>query len=314
MKNVMKFLAALTVFSLIFISCDDEEDLAAPKVGDTQAKYIRETSAFLEAELVSEGDEYVTEKGIVWGTASEPTIDDNGLETEDSDDLYTVEIEDLSAGTTYYARAYAMSDAGTSYGTEVTFETTSPVTDIEGNAYSTVKMGDQVWMAENLRTTTYSDGTAIPNVTNEDTWSELTTPAYAWYENNSSNSDRGAYYNYYTVATGNLCPDGWHVATETEWQTLLDYLGSEPGRKLKFHGEQLYTDYNETGFSAGMEGYRASGNGVFARYGEWTWFWIGGADASQGYTYAKKFEDDSHGVEHDLNSNQMGFSVRCMLD
>ena len=119
MKNVMKFLAALTVFSLIFISCDDEEDLAAPKVGDTQAKYIRETSAFLEAELVSEGDEYVTEKGIVWGTASEPTIDDNGLETEDSDDLYTVEIEDLSAGTTYYARAYAKNSIGYGYSDDV---------------------------------------------------------------------------------------------------------------------------------------------------------------------------------------------------
>lgn len=314
MKNVMKFMAALAVLLMVFASCDDEEDLAAPKVGDAQVKYIQEAAAYIEAELVTEGDEYVTDLGVVWGTESGPTIDDNAVETEDSEDLYTVEIEGLTLGTTYYVRPYAMSDAGTSYGTEVSFTTTSPVADVEGNEYTTVQIGDQVWMAENLRTTTYSDGTAIPNVTNEDTWSELTTPAYAWWENDASTTDRGAYYNYYTVATGNLCPDGWHVPTESDWETLLDYVGEQPGRKLKIHGEQLYTDYNETGFSAGMEGYRASGNGVFARYGEWTWYWIGGADASQGYNYAKKFEDDSHGVQHDLNSNQMGFSVRCMLD
>ncbi|MFO7863292.1 MAG: FISUMP domain-containing protein [Salinivirgaceae bacterium] len=315
MRNVLKLFALSMVLPIVFVGCkDDDEDLKAPQLGNAQVKYINETRAYIEAELISDGDEYVKDNGVCWNTEPTPTINDNSLETEDSDDLFTVELEDLTAETTYYVRAYATSEVGTSYSAEISFTTTSAITDADGNEYTTVQIGEQLWTGENLRVTTYNDGNAIPNVTNEDTWSDLTTPAYAWWENDPSESDRGAYYNYYTVETDKLCPTGWRVPTEDDWDLLLDYLGEEPGRKLKNHGSQLYTDYNETGFTAYMEGYRASGNGVFAKAGDWNWMWIGGGDAGSTYTYAKKFTKDSHGVSHDLNSKQMGFSIRCIKE
>lgn len=99
------------------------------------------------------------------------------------------------------------------------------VVDADGNIYSTVRIGSQLWMAENLKTTKYSDGTPITY--NEDTWAFLTTEAYCWYNNNEiSNKDLyGALYNYYAVTNAhNLCPQGWHVPTDAEWTTLTTYL------------------------------------------------------------------------------------------
>ena len=106
------------------------------------------------------------------------------------------------------------------------------VMDIDGNTYATVSIGSQVWMAENLATTKYNDGTAIPLVTNGTTWAAITTPAYCWYYNimpSGSTAYYGALYNWYAVdvsTTGgrNICPVGWHVPSETEWTKMEDYL------------------------------------------------------------------------------------------
>lgn len=101
------------------------------------------------------------------------------------------------------------------------------MTDQEGNVYKTITIGTQTWMAENLRTTTYNDGTVIPNVTDNDEWADLSTPAYCWYDNDSATYAQtyGALYNWYTVATDSLCPTGWHVPTDAEWTILTDTLG-----------------------------------------------------------------------------------------
>jgi len=100
------------------------------------------------------------------------------------------------------------------------------VTDINGNIYKTVKIGTQWWMAENLRTTLYNDGSAIQLVTDDTEWNNLTTPGYCWYNNDSPTYKipYGALYNWYAVNTGNLCPAGWHVSSVVEWTTLKDYL------------------------------------------------------------------------------------------
>ena len=101
------------------------------------------------------------------------------------------------------------------------------VTDIDGNAYNTVLIGNQCWMKENLKTTTYRNGTVIPNVTDASAWLNLTTGAYVWYENDISWKDRyGALYNWHTtVDVNSLCPSGWHVPTNDEWTALTDYIG-----------------------------------------------------------------------------------------
>ncbi len=101
------------------------------------------------------------------------------------------------------------------------------MTDIEGNVYKTVKIGNQWWIAENLRTTKYNDGTAIPLVTDSAAWVDLTTPGYCYY-NNTTNPDSikkfGALYSWHTVDTKKLAPEGWHVPNYADWDTLQNYL------------------------------------------------------------------------------------------
>jgi uncharacterized protein (TIGR02145 family) len=106
------------------------------------------------------------------------------------------------------------------------------VTDTDGNVYQTVRIGGQVWMAENLRVTRYNDGTAITKITDTAEWANiynntLKTPAYCFY-NNTTNADSikkyGALYNWYTVNTKKLAPAGWHVPTDSEWTVMENYL------------------------------------------------------------------------------------------
>lgn len=100
------------------------------------------------------------------------------------------------------------------------------VTDVDGNAYNVVKIGSQLWLKENLKTTKYNDGTEIPLVTDQTEWGNLTTPGYCWLDNDQSTygSTYGALYNWYTVATEKLCPTGWHVPSDEEWSTMENYL------------------------------------------------------------------------------------------
>jgi uncharacterized protein (TIGR02145 family) len=99
------------------------------------------------------------------------------------------------------------------------------VTDIDGNVYKTVKIGNQWWMAENLKTTKYNDGTSIPLVINNTAWVNKATSGYCWYYNDTSYKNiYGALYNWYTVNTGKLAPAGWHIPTDAEWCTITQFL------------------------------------------------------------------------------------------
>ncbi|MBN1337824.1 MAG: hypothetical protein JXA03_00795 [Bacteroidales bacterium] len=152
----------------------------------------------------------------------------------------------LGYGTQYFWKIAAHDDHGNSTeGVVWGFSTQNdppvwscgqPITDIDGNTYNTVLIGGQCWMKENLQTTTYRNGVAIPNVTTS--WNNLSTGAYVWYENDPTWKDKyGALYNWYAVNdTRGLCPEGWHVPTESEWNVLTDFIGgtsSPNGNKLK---------------------------------------------------------------------------------
>jgi len=143
-----------------------------------------------------------------------------------------------------------------------------PPTDFDGNIYPSVTIGSQVWMATNLNTTHYNDGTAIPNVTANASWAALTTGAYCDYNNNTGNSAvYGRLYNWFAVDNNaaskvtsnggkNICPVGWHVPTENEWVTLITYLGgTTAGGKLKETGTSHWLSPNKgatnlSGFTA----------------------------------------------------------------
>ncbi len=197
------------------------------------------------------------------------------------------------------------------------------VKDIDGNSYSMVKIGEQVWMAQNLKATKYNDGSDIPYVTGNTAWTTLTTPAYCWYSNDSSYKDTyGALYNWYTVETDNLCPTGWHVPSEEEWRTLIDYLGgaSTAGGKLKETGTDHWKTpnsgaTNESNFTALPGGYRNTGFGQFyviEEVGEW-WTATGVSFAQQQAWYVHV--DYNHGSLYVQGEDKKtGRSIRCIKD
>ena len=114
------------------------------------------------------------------------------------------------------------------------------IRDIDGNEYQVVRIGQQEWMAENLRTTRFNNGTNIPLITGNKDWSESYSPAYSWYKNNekANKNTYGALYNWYAVKSGKLCPEGWHVPTDAEWSEITDFLGGRTvaGGKMKSTG------------------------------------------------------------------------------
>ena len=196
-----------------------------------------------------------------------------------------------------------------------------PVTDIEGNTYKTIRIGDQVWMAENLRTSTFSDGTEIPVVEDAGSWNELTSPGLCWYNNDEGvNKDLyGALYNYYSVVSGSLCPDGWHVPSMDDWHKLRDVLGDTitGGGKLKEEGTLHWKTpntgaVNSNGFTALPAGIRYF-EGTFNSATFFTAFWSSTESDNNKAWYLSLYFADSVAVMSTI-SKKDGFSVRCLKD
>ena len=186
-----------------------------------------------------------------------------------------------------------------------------------GVGYSTVQIGGQCWFAENLRTTTYLNGEAIPQNLSDADWTGTTSGAMAFYQNNlTSQVAYGGLYNWYAVddARG-LCPSGWHVPTDGEWTILTDHLGGE-----SVAGGQMKTNYgwfndsngtNSSGFSGLPGGYRYyDGSFGFAGYGGF--WWSSSPDGSSAW-YRSQGNYDEY-VYRSTNNLRSGFSVRCVRD
>lgn len=196
-----------------------------------------------------------------------------------------------------------------------------PVTDIEGNIYKTVLVGNQVWMAENLRTSTLADGTEIPEVPDPVGWSELASPGLCWYNNDEvANKDSyGALYNYYTVNSGKLCPADWHVPSRDEWLQMRDVLGDTltGGGKLKEEGTLHWNSpntgaVNSTGFTALPAGIRYF-EGTFNSASFFTSFWSATESDNNNAWYMSLYYSDAAVVI--LNTSKKdGFSIRCVKD
>jgi uncharacterized protein (TIGR02145 family) len=208
------------------------------------------------------------------------------------------------------------------------------IKDVEGNAYKTVKIGDQWWMAENLKTTKYNDGTPIPFVDDNSVWKLTRTPAYCWYENdeNTYKATYGALYKWYTVNTGKLCPTGWHVPSDDEWKILEMRLGmtqeqadaegprgTPAGGKLKEIGTIHWLNpnqgaNNETGFTAIPVADHCA-DGIFRGIGEVSQWWSS-SDYPSGPSDAWKrfigYGEANIGRDHPDKAD--GISVRCLKD
>jgi uncharacterized protein (TIGR02145 family) len=195
------------------------------------------------------------------------------------------------------------------------------VTDIEGNTYKTIKIGSQVWMAENLRTTKYNDGSAIPLVTGGE-WSSMTTHGYCWYNNNYNASGKtfGALYNWYTVNSGNLCPTGWHVPADQEWSEMSTLLGGEKkaGGKLKESGTRHWKSpnvgaKNMYGFSALPGGGRWV-VGHFDLKGRRGYWWSSSLFENNTDVVIWVIQYDDTVLKRAPGLQNSGFSVRCVKD
>lgn len=194
---------------------------------------------------------------------------------------------------------------------------TGKLYDLEGNLYKTVVIGSQTWMAENLRSTKLNDGTIIPHVKDNYTWSTQTVPARCYFANDSASysSVYGVLYNWYTVQTNKLCPDGWHMPTDAEWTTLTTSLGvdSLAGGKLKSTLNWLPPNLkatNTTGFTALPTGYRYF-NGSYQNSGYSGNWWSATAYINKlsWYTYVSY---NSGYVGRNYADKLYGFSARCI--
>jgi uncharacterized protein (TIGR02145 family) len=217
---------------------------------------------------------------------------------------------------------------GNSIYTNLNITTTSSsncgtVMDIDGNMYNTVTIGSQCWLVENLKATKYNDGLPIPKVSDFWTWSNLVTPAYCWYNNDSSSymPSYGALYNWYAVSTGKLCPVGWHVPTDGEWIALTDYLcgNSMASGKLKESGTMHWNtpnseSTNSSGFTALPGGYRSYTDGAFFSIRDNASFWSVSAD--NGYNaWMRAMTNYGTTDVRVISANKgYGISVRCMKD
>lgn len=199
----------------------------------------------------------------------------------------------------------------------------------DGTVYKWVKIGDQVWMAENLKATEYSDGTAIPLVTDSLAWGVLrdTAKAYCWYDNDeATNKDLyGALYTYAAAINGDnsgtkvqsVCPTGWHLPSDAEWTALIDELGGESvaGNKLKatYGWDDGGNGTDDFGFAALPGGLRIHGIGLFDYAGCAGYWWS--STASGVYeAWVRSVNNVNGEVSHATNSKSFGFSVRCVQD
>ena len=330
-----------------------------PSVTTGTVSNVTANTATAEGTVADNGTT-VTERGVCWSSSNPmPTVYDSHRACGNGTGTFTANLDNLTPGTTYYVRAYATNGVVTAYGETVTFTTlaaggdavvdekscpgTPTVTDHEGNVYATVQIGSQCWMRENLRTTHYADGTAIP--AGGDSWSS-TEPYYYDYSSHSLPLEtRGYLYNWPAAMHGassssanpsgvqGICPAGWHLPSDAEWTQLTNYVGSQSEYTCGGNSSKIATALaSETGWNSGTNscavGNDPSGNNatgfsaVPAGYCNGSSFYNAGSSAifwsstqyGSYYAWSRDLYYNRANVDRCNDSKDYGFSVRCLRD
>jgi uncharacterized protein (TIGR02145 family) len=249
--------------------------------------------------------EIVTERGLCWSTYSwsttdsnnSPSINDSHIIAGTGTGRFSAKITGLEAGALYWVRAYAKNETGITYADPVSF--TTSVKDTDGNVYRTELLdqgiqGHQIWMKSNLRTVKLNDNTMIPELRSAMDWSNSHEPAYCSYDN--AGNENGLLYNWYTVATGKVCPVGWKVADT-----------------IQFRINQCLNDCNpdkRTLIPAGMR----DAAGEFKDKGETGYFWSMTGDENGQEAWKWSFKSGSSELSLSESDKRSGFSIRCYKD
>ncbi|MCF8317286.1 MAG: hypothetical protein K9I02_00945 [Haliscomenobacter sp.] len=331
----------------------------SPTVSTDSTTIQNKTSVSSGGLVMTDGGSSILNRGVVWSTQPSPTISLN-TKTVNGNGIgsFVSILDDLLPSKKYYFRAYATNSIGTSYGNELSFITPDSIVrtgkpcyrdsiakDIDGNIYNNVQIGNQCWLRENLRVTRYQDGSVIPfdesggvlgNDSNQ-SWGNRIEGSRTIYSNNRENFETYGYlYNWYAmVDERGICPKGWHIPSNEEWNILIKQLDSQAdlisnsfqsevaGGKLKSTGTTLWSSPNkgatdESGFHALPGGFRSS-KGSFYGIGSTAYYWSttkvqGGIGAwHRKLTFFEGNIKRSADVSND-QSKSIGFSARCLMD
>lgn len=325
-KLTLRYSIIIIAMLISFIGCEkDDEKIVEPTMPSAEVFSLGSNAATIKSDLI-ESKSPILSAGLCWGTNPNPTIANANVFAFLSDSAMYCRVEDLSPNSTYYGKLYAFNSDGVWYGDEFSFTTNPTVVDIDGNVYNTVKIGNQVWMVENLKTTRFNDGADIPYINSD--WSNLETSGYCFYDFSVDNKALyGALYNWPAVNSSKLCPNGWHIPSDSEWNTLINYLGGESyaGSFIKHSGLTSWTSSSSTsnnfsGFTALPSGSSSSVIGYFIGKGSEAFWWTSTVDFNlnpeHGYNIYRATTNGSPSIIRNgfLSSAGSGIflSVRCI--
>jgi uncharacterized protein (TIGR02145 family) len=314
----------------------ETDGIHLPEPYTLSLSYINANSVVCQSELLSDGGGVISARGVCWSKSENPTLADSHSNDGTGSESYYTHISALTGASKYYIRAYATNETGTAYGNSLSFTTLADsdaiiyypitfkpgtvygsVTDADFNVYKTLTLGTQTWMAENLRTTHYVGGAQIANPGNLSYWDNINSGCWSWYNNDTLFTKiNGTLYNWLAVNSGQLCPAGWHVPTESEFSVLISYLGGEEtaGGKLKETGTHHWTVQtagadNSSGFSAVAAGCirAANFNSLYTSCLFWT-----STESNMDNAGFVTLSSSSDSARIDTGSKKAGYSVRCI--
>jgi uncharacterized protein (TIGR02145 family) len=315
------------------------EDQTVPVITTSAVAGVSAITARGGGNITSDGGSVVTARGVCWGTSENPTVSGNHTTDGNGVGNFTSTMSGLEANTTYYVRAYATNAIGTAYGENVSFTTAGQpcpgaptVTDVDGNTYNTVLIGNQCWMKENLRTKHYVSGGAAVDFKYPN-------------EQPSTQSTYGLLYNWATMMNGanssngnpsyvqGICPAGWHLPSNAEWDQLATYVGGQAVLRCDNNSSSIakalastsgWTTYsysscypgydqggnNATGFSAMPAGYY---NSSYSDFGVAVYWWSA-TQSNDTYAYRARLHYSSYDLYRTDVYKTNYFSVRCLKD
>jgi uncharacterized protein (TIGR02145 family) len=316
-----------------------------PVLTTTSASLITENTANVGGNILSDGGVSVSSKGVCYSASSNPTIYSSIVTNGTATNTYMCTLPDLTSNSLYYVRSFATNSLGTAYGNEISFTTlstggTPTVTDIEGNIYRTITIGSQTWMLENLRTKKYRNGDIILS-TSSNISAELNAK-YQWihHSNIDSIQSYGRLYTWNTITDNRgVCPTGFHIPSNGEFNALDDYLtindygyegsGNDIAKAISVNSGWLASYYpgtpgndqtsnNITGFSVlpagdiSVQDYGLSYDGWKQQACFWTCTPAG--DQLNVRALMKRIYFERSVIETSDYPKIWGFSVRCIKD